>query len=226
VAITTCEELSDIDTLNQKKWSIEAEKLKAEQEKNTEKKKRFEELKKKAMNADFNDDWQSFINYASEALNIKDDSDLNLRLDKAKKKLADKEKENKFQKEINKAKDFIDNGECDLAIKILNKLQKDCPEHTDEIKKLRQKTFDFSSTLTEEKGHKRPIGFQPPNNDSMPDFFKKDSPSKPPKKSPQKNKTNSKPAPPQKSNNTTGIDFFDMDFKTETKTNNNINFNF
>ena len=218
-AIEICEKLTEIDTLNQRKWSAETERLKADRDKALETQKRFDDLKKKAMDADFREDWSSFINYATEAIAIHPNEDLSKRIERATLKLKSQEKENNYQKEINGVNALLSSGNNDEACDILNRIQKIYPEHQREISELRKRAFagdEFwgASTSTKKEQPKRPIGFRTPQAKPKPkaDFFEEDTPRK--KTSPAAPKPAPKPVEP-KANPTkkTGIDFFDMDFK-------------
>lgn len=217
-AIEICEKLTEIDTLNQRKWSAETEKLKADRDKALEAQKRFEDLKKKAMDADFREDWSSFINFASEAIAIHPNEDLSKRIERAKKKMESQEKENGYQKEINRVNALLSSGNNDEACDILNRIQKIYPEHQREISELRKRAFagdDFwgATAPAKKEQPKRPIGFRTPQSKPKPkaDFFEEDTPRKKP--SPASPKPASKPVEPKaKPSKTTGIDFFDMDF--------------
>lgn len=217
-AIGICEKLTEIDILNQRKWSAETEKLKADRDKAIDAQKRFEDLKKKAMDADFREDWSSFINFATEAIAIHANEDLSKRIERAKQKLKSQEKENSYQKEINKVNSLISSRNNDEACDILNRIQKIYPEHLREISELRKRAFigdDFWGATKQNKKEqpKRPIGFGTPQSKPKPkaDFFEEDSPRKKP--SPAVQKTAPKSVEPKaKPSKTTGIDFFDMDF--------------
>ena len=217
-AIEICEKLTEIDTLNQRRWSAETEKLKADRDKALEAQKRFEDLKKKAMDADFREDWSSFINFASEAIAIHPNEDLSKRIAKAKQKLESQEKENGYQKEINRVNALLSSGNNDEACDILNRIQKIYPEHQREISELRKRAFagdDFWGTAAPAKKEQpqRPIGFGSPQSKPKPkaDFFEEETPRvKPLTAAP---KPSAKPVEPKaKPSKTTGIDFFDMDF--------------
>lgn len=232
-AILACEKLAEVDTTNQRKWAAEIEKQRASQEKAAEEQKRYEDLKQKADDVWFNEDYQAFIHYATEALQIKESVDLQRKVEKAKQKLAkearrlqQEEEEKAFQQDIETVKSLISERNADRALDILKRLEREYPDHQTEIKGLRKQAFnlDFQSESSP-KPQKR-IGFstgdevqtKPVKQKSKPDkdsFFEDDPP---PKKMPTK-KTNEpkreKPAPPKqapKSNPKTGIDFFDMDF--------------
>lgn len=82
-AIDICEKLAEHDALNQRKWSAETEKLKADRDKALEAKKRFDDLKKKAMDADFREDWVKVCSLCEELLEIKEDVSVRNLLEKA-----------------------------------------------------------------------------------------------------------------------------------------------
>ena len=213
-AIEICEKLTEIDMLNQRKWSAETEKLKADRDKALEAQKRFEDLKKKAMDADFREDWSSFINFATEAIAIHPNEDLSKRIERAKQKLESQEKENGYLKEINRVNALLSSGNNDEACNILNRIQKIYPEHQREISELRKRAFagdDFwgSAAPTKKEQPKRPIGFGAPQSKSKPraDFFEEDTPRKKPSPAAPK-----PVVPKEKPSKKTGIDFFDMDF--------------
>ena len=220
-AIEICEKLTEIDTLNQRKWSAETEKLKSDRDKALEAQKRFEYLKKKAMDADFREDWSSFINFASEAIAIHPNEELSKRIERAKQKLESQEKENGYQKEINRVNALLSSGNNDEACDILNRIQKIYPEHQREISELRKRAFagdDFwgvtaPTAPAKKEQPKRPIGFGIPQSKPKPkaDFFEEDTPRKKPSHAAPKPAP--KPVEPKaKPSKTTGIDFFDMDF--------------
>ena len=216
-AIEICEKLTEIDTLNQRKWSAETEKLKADRDKAIEVQKRFEDLKKKAMDADFREDWSSFINFATEAIAIHPNEDLSKRIERAKQKLDKQEKENGYQKEINRVNALLSSGNNDEATDILNRLQKIYPEHQREISELRKRAFDdggfWGTAKTAKKDQpRRPIGFGTSQSKPKPkdDFFGEDTHRK--KLSPVTPQSAPNPVEPKaKPSKTTGIDFFDMD---------------
>lgn len=219
VAIQTCEKLTEIDSSNQRKWSAETEKLKAERDKALEVQKRFDDLWKKAMDADFREDWLSFINFATEAVAIRPNEELSKRIERAKQKLRLQEKENDYQKEINKVNALLSSGNNDEANNVLSRLQKVYPEHIREITELRKRTFsekDFwgKPKSAKKEPAKRPIGFviNQTNSKQGGGFFDDDTPQKKPSISEPK-PVSKPPKPTTKPPKTTGIDFFDMDIR-------------
>ena len=218
-AIEICEQLTEIDTINQRKWSAETEKLKADRDKALETQKRFEDLKNKAMGAYFNEDWKSVIHYASEAIAIQPNEDLSKIIERAKQKISIQEKDIEYQREINRVNALLSTGDVDEANIILNRLQKEYPEHIKEIKELRKRAFAWGNPTPSKKENPQrpPIGFTaPPTNTEPKDagsFFEDDTPQKKPNVPASKPKPNQpKEKPPKK----TGIDFFDMDFNPKT----------
>lgn len=225
-AISVCEKLADVDGANVRKWTAEAEKLRAEAENYLRESERFEELRRKAMNADVQEEWADFIRFAEEALRIKDDTDMKRRLSKAKSRLCEQEKQEKYQSLINQANKLLVDGKINEVEDILKQLQMDYPEHKEDIKSLRKRTFnaDFSGTIKEgPPKNNRPIGFRAEEKYDSDDFFGTERmPHKTPvrtEQAPRKEKP--KEPPVQKKTITTGIDFFDMDVHPKKKDVNN-----
>lgn len=274
-AITVCEQLADLDKMNPQKWLAEAERLKAEKKSREADLNRFEDLKAKAWQADFKDEWENVIHFAEEALLLISDEDLRNLLNRAKEKQKQKNKEDDYQKEINKinsliadhaydeairnlnelqikfpdyldqikakrisvqesivqtkektyldkinnVKSLIDDGQFDDAEVLLNSIQKDYPEHYNEIKSLRKdivdKRGDFATSPTKKRP---PIGFQNPTKNkgtgnktksgNEDDFFKNESTSV-------KKRNNSTKHKEKQQSKTTGDDFFDKDSKPD-----------
>ena len=218
-AIEICEQITEIDTINQRKWSAETEKLKADRDKALETQKRFEDLKNKAMGAYFNEDWKSVIHYASEAIAIQSNEDLSKIIERAKQKISIQEKDIEYQREINRVNALLSSGDVDEANIILNRLQKEYPEHIKEIKGLRKRAFAWGNPTPSKKENPQrpPIGFNAPQTKTKPkdagSFFEDDTPPKKPNVPASKPKPSQpKEKPPKK----TGIDFFDMDFNPKT----------
>ena len=103
-AIEICEKLTEIDTLNQRKWSAETEKLKADRDKALETQKRFEDLTESIDKALLNEEWDRLEMLCVEALKIKEDSSVQDKLSKARRKreFAD------AQRQFDEAKDAED----------------------------------------------------------------------------------------------------------------------
>ena len=103
-AIEICEKLTEIDTLNQRKWSAETEKLKANRDKALEAQKRFKDLTESIDKALLNEEWDRLEMLCVEALKIKEDSSVQDKLSKARRKreFAD------AQRQFDEAKDAED----------------------------------------------------------------------------------------------------------------------
>lgn len=228
-AIAACEKLAEVDTINQREWAAEIEKQKASREKAEEERKRFKDLMQKALDAEFKDDLQGFIHFASEALLIIDNDEISRRVEKAKQnlekqkqRLKKQEQENAYQQEIETVKILISKKEFDRSLDILNRLQREYPDHLAEIKGLRKQAFEGDFLHEKEQPAQKRIGFnikEEPKTKSTkskpnPDFFDDPPVKSHPAKKPSEPKKD-KPATPKqvpKSPPKTGIDFFDMDF--------------
>ena len=170
-------------------------------------------------NAVQNEDWKSVIHYASEVIAIQPNEDLSKIIERAKQKISIQEKDIEYQREINRVNALLSTGDVDEANIILNRLQKEYPEHIKEIKELRKRAFAWGNPTPSKKENPQrpPIGFTaPPTNTEPKDagsFFEDDTPQKKPNVPASKPKPNQ---PKEKPPKNTGIDFFDMDFNPKT----------
>lgn len=164
-AISVCEQLADLDSINQKKWSKEAEKLRSEEENHQKELKRFEDLKEKVTGAYFDEKWADVIHFAEDALQIKEDEKLRLRIAEANIKLKEKAEKEEYENSINRVNKLVLEGDIDEAESILNQLQRTFTQYKDQIKDIRKKLFSFQtinqpkeirSKRTNEQNSKKP----------------------------------------------------------------------
>ena len=138
-AISACEELADLDSINQKKWSKEAEKLRSEEETYQKELKRFEDLKEKVTSAYFDEKWANVIHFAEDALQIKEDDKLRLRIAEANIKLKEKEEKEQYENGVHRVNELLLAEDFEEAETLINQLQKDFAQHKDQIKELRKR---------------------------------------------------------------------------------------
>ena len=138
-AISACEELADLDSINQKKWSKEAEKLRSEEENYQKELKRFEDLKEKVTSAYFEEKWADVIHFAEDALQIKEDEKLRLRIAEANIKLKEKEEKEQYENGVHRVNELLLAEDFEEAETLINQLQKDFAQHKDQIKELRKR---------------------------------------------------------------------------------------
>lgn len=140
-AITASKQLADLDSINQRKWSAEAEKLRGEEENYLRELKRFEDLVEKVTGAYFDENWVNVVHFAEEALQIREDERLRLRIAEAKIKIKEIEEKKIYDDSVHRVNKLMLDGEFEEAESILNQLQKEYPQHKDQIKELRKKLF-------------------------------------------------------------------------------------
>ena len=140
-AIASCEQLADLDSINQRKWSAEAERLRGEEENYQKELKRFEDLVEKVTSAYFDENWPNVVHFAEEALQIKEDEKLRLRITEAKIKIKEKEENEQYENGVHRVNKLLLDEEFEEAESLLNQLQKDYPQHKDQIKELRKRLF-------------------------------------------------------------------------------------
>jgi len=138
-AISACEQLADLDSINQKKWSKEAEKLRSEEENFQKELKRFEDLKEKVTSAYFDEKWADVIHFAEDALQIKEDEKLRLRIVEANIKLKEKEEKEQYENGVHRVNELLLAEDFEEAETLINQLQKDFAQHKDQIKELRKR---------------------------------------------------------------------------------------
>lgn len=140
-AIAACEQLADLDSINQRKWSAEAEKLRGEEENYLRELKRFEDLVEKVTGAYFDENWVNVVHFAEEALLIKEDEKLRLRIAEAKIKIKEKEENAQFEDSVHRVNKLLLDEDFEEAESLLNQLQKEYSQHKDQIKELRKRLF-------------------------------------------------------------------------------------
>lgn len=172
-AISACEQLADLDSINQKKWSKEAEKLRSEEENYQKELTRFEDLKEKVTGAYFDEKWADVIHFAKDALQIKEDEKLRFRIAEANIKLKEKEEREKYENGVHRVNELLLAEDFEEAEVLINSLRKDFPEHEVQIKALSKKLMDqqFRSLKNAPShGPKEPDTKKPPMPKSD-DFF-------------------------------------------------------
>ena len=142
MAISVCEQLADLDSINQKKWSKEAEKLRSEEENYQKELKRFEDLVEKVTGAYFDEKWADVIHFAEDALQIKEDEKLRLRIAEANIKLKEKEEKEQYENSVHRVNELLLAEDFEEAGSLINQLQRDFPQHKDQIKGLRKRMMD------------------------------------------------------------------------------------
>ena len=131
--------MADLDSINQKKWSKEAEKLRSEEENYQKELKRFEDLKEKVTSAYFEEKWADVIHFAEDALQIKEDEKLRLRIAEANIKLKEKEEKEQYENGVHRVNELLLAEDFEEAETLINQLQKDFAQHKDQIKELRKR---------------------------------------------------------------------------------------
>lgn len=138
-AISLCEQLADLDNINQRKWSAESERLRSEEENYQKELKRFEDLKEKVTSAYFDEKWADVIHFAEDALQIKEDEKLRLRIAEANIKLKEKEEKEQYENGFHRVNELLLAEDFEEAETLINQLQKDFAQHKDQIKELRKR---------------------------------------------------------------------------------------
>jgi uncharacterized protein HemY len=173
MAISVCEQLADLDSINQKKWSKEAEKLRSEEENYQKELKRFEDLLEKVTGAYFDEKWADVIHFAEDALQIKEDEKLRLRIAEANIKLKEKEEKAQYENSVHRVNELLLAEDFEEAESLINQLQRDFPQHKDQIKGLRKRMMDqqFRSLKKAPNPEPRELDTKKPPMPKSDDFF-------------------------------------------------------
>lgn len=106
-AITTCNELIDVDFTNSRKWSARISDINITKERAVEDRKRWEKLVRDIDSAQWEDDWSRIITLCKEALDIKNDPVIRTKLEKAEAKFKTENELKMLDQTIAEIKDLI-----------------------------------------------------------------------------------------------------------------------
>ena len=155
-AIETCEQLTEIDTINQRKWTAEAERLKAERDKAEEEQKRWNELVRDIDSAHLTEDWKKLNSLCKKALNIREDSDIRSKFEKSEDKLAEIQKNEQFVKIMSEINELAVKKAFDEANDKLNSLERSLRKEgfldaakEAQIRDTRRSLFDFGQSSSD-----------------------------------------------------------------------------
>lgn len=143
-AITTCNELIEVDFTNSRKWSARISDINIKKERAVEDRKRWEKLVKDIDSAQWEEDWGRIITLCKEALNIKDNPDIRTKLEKAEAKFKTENELKMLDKTIAEIKDLILISHYTEAKKKLTQLQSRSLDsvHDKEVRDLFKLIFD------------------------------------------------------------------------------------
>ena len=106
-AITTCNELMEVDFTNSRKWSARISDINIKKERAVEDRKRWEKLVRDIDSAQWEEDWSRIITLCKEALDIKNDPDIRTKLEKAEAKFKTENELKMLDQTIAEIKDLI-----------------------------------------------------------------------------------------------------------------------
>ena len=106
-AIASCNELIEVDFANSRKWSARISDINIRKERAAEERKRWEKLVRDIDSAQWSEDWSRIIALCKELLDIKEDSDIRTKLEKAEAKYKAENELKMLDQTIAEIKDFI-----------------------------------------------------------------------------------------------------------------------
>ena len=179
-AIEYCVGLQDTDITNQRKWSERLQSIKLQKETFLIQSAQFTEYKKKIEDSDFKEDWASVVKYCTEALRLRADESIKLKMERAKEYLEKERNKEKYKQSINEVKALMTDKKWGEAKDILKELQQNYPGHKDEIRQLFRRVFDAETNTTlrpikveSEKSRTRNQSYKENNKQVDEDFFGK-----------------------------------------------------
>ena len=113
------------------------------------------------------------IHFAEDALQIKEDEKLRLRIAEANIKLKEKEEKEQYENSVHRVNELLLAEDFEEAGSLINQLQRDFPQHKDQIKGLRKRMMDQqfrSLKKAPSLGPKEP-GIKKPTTPKSDDFF-------------------------------------------------------
>ena len=143
-AITTCNELIEVDFTNSRKWSARISDINITKERAVEDRKHWEKLVRNIDSAQWEEDWSRIITLCKEALDIKDNPDIRTKLEKAEAKLKTENELKMLDQTIAEIKDLILSSHYTEAKKKLTQLQNRSLDsvHDKEVRDLFKLIFD------------------------------------------------------------------------------------
>lgn len=159
-AISLCNELIDTDTVYQRKWTERVERLKAAKLDFDKEEERWQKLKRQIDSALFDEDWDKVVTYGHEALRMREDENLRKNVARAEEKLATLQAEKRYKDAVHEVKDFIVDKNWDEAKDLLTELQREYPEHRNDLKLLFKQIFDAETAFqsqTVSEGRTQPV---------------------------------------------------------------------
>lgn len=122
-AITTCNELIEVDFTNSRKWSARISDINITKERAAEDQKHWEKLVRDIDSAQREEDWSRIITLCKETLDIKDNPDIRTKLEKAEAKLKTENELKMLDQTIAEIKDLILSSHYTEAKKKLDQLK-------------------------------------------------------------------------------------------------------
>lgn len=143
-AITTCNELIEVDFTNSRKWIARISDIKIKKERAVEERKRWKKLIRDIDSAQWDEDWSCVITLCKEALDIKDDPDICIKLEKAETKFKKENELKMLDQTIAEIKDLIQGRHYTDAKKKLTQLKSRSLDsvHDKEVRDLFKLIFD------------------------------------------------------------------------------------
>lgn len=155
-AMKFCNELIDVDYANSKRWSIRIVDINSKKERAAEEQRRWDKLLKDIDSSLLSEDWVRLVDLCKEALEIRENTEVRSKRNKAEEKISEIQRNEQFNKAMSEINELAVKKEFEEANSKLNSLErtlrKDRALDSDKekiIRETRKRLFDFGQSQTE-----------------------------------------------------------------------------
>lgn len=155
-ALKFCSELVEVDFTNSRRWSVRIADINTKKERASEEQKRWDKILNDIDSSLLNEEWTKLIELCKEALEIHENADVKSKLNKAKEKLAEIQKNEQFNKTMSEINELAVRKEFDEATNKLNALERSLKKEglldsskEKLIRDTRKSLFDFGQNTSE-----------------------------------------------------------------------------
>lgn len=160
-ALKYCNELIDVDFANSRRWSMRIADINSKKERAAEEQIRWNKLLKDIDSSLLSEDWIKLAGLCKDALEIKENTEVRAKLNKAEEKISEIQRNEQFNKTMSEINELAVRKEFDEATSILNNLERTLRKEelldSDKekiIRDTRKRLFDFDqgcSNVTQQK---------------------------------------------------------------------------
>lgn len=155
-ALKSCNELIEVDFANSRRWSVRIADINTKKERAAEEQKHWDKLLKDIDISLLNEDWIKLMDLCKKVLEIRENIEVRSKLKKAEEKLAEIQKNERFEKVMSEINELAVRKEFDRANTKLNGLERTLKEEglldsvkERQIRETRKSLFDFGQSSSD-----------------------------------------------------------------------------